>query len=127
MKPAQSAGAEVTGRNVQRKQTHLSLRRRLQQALIPPLMKTPHILHLLAGALVLTGTAAAKDIKLLNVSYDPTLEFYVDLNAAFARHWKEKTGDTVTVQQSHGGSGKQARSVIDGLPADIVTLALAYD
>jgi sulfate/thiosulfate-binding protein len=78
---------------------------------------------LLAGA----GSAVAKDIKLLNVSYDPTRELYTEFNAAFAKHWKEKTGDTVTIQQSHGGSGKQARSVIDGLPADVVTLALAYD
>src|SRR5580765_3110179 len=69
----------------------------------------------------------AKDIKLLNVSYDPTRELYQDVNVAFAKQWKEKTGDTVTVQQSHGGSGKQARSVIDGLEADVVTLALAYD
>ena len=70
---------------------------------------------------------SAKDVKLLNVSYDPTRELYTEYNAAFAKHWKEKTGDTVTVQQSHGGSGKQARSVIDGLQADVVTLALAYD
>src|SRR6266516_2048493 len=69
----------------------------------------------------------ARDIKILNVSYDPTRELYQDFNAAFARYWKEKTGDTVTIQQSHGGSGKQARSVIDGLEADVVTLALAYD
>ena len=72
-------------------------------------------------------TAAAKDIKLLNVSYDPTRELYQEVNAAFAKSWKEKTGDTVTIQQSHGGSGKQARAVIDGLQADVVTLALAYD
>jgi sulfate/thiosulfate-binding protein len=65
--------------------------------------------------------------KLLNVSYDPTREFYVEFNAAFARHWKQKTGETIDVQQSHGGSGKQARAVLDGLPADVVTLALAYD
>jgi sulfate transport system substrate-binding protein len=65
--------------------------------------------------------------KLLNVSYDPTREFYVEFNAAFARHWKQKTGETLEVQQSHGGSGKQARAVLDGLPADVVTLALAYD
>lgn len=71
--------------------------------------------------------AQAKDVTLLNVSYDPTREFYVDFNKAFAAHWKAKTGDTVTVKQSHGGSGKQARSVIDGLEADVVTLALAYD
>jgi sulfate/thiosulfate transport system substrate-binding protein len=73
------------------------------------------------------GLAAAKDITLLNVSYDPTRELYQDYNAAFAKYWKAKTGDTVTVKQSHGGSGKQARSVIDGLDADVVTLALAYD
>ena len=71
--------------------------------------------------------AGAKEITLLNVSYDPTRELYQEYNAAFAKHWKEKTGDDVTVQQSHGGSGKQARSVIDGLPADVVTLALAGD
>ncbi len=77
------------------------------------------------GALALSATA--KDIKLLNVSYDPTRELYVEYNAAFAKHWKSKTGDNVTIQQSHGGSSKQARSVIDGLQADVVTLALAYD
>jgi sulfate/thiosulfate transport system substrate-binding protein len=71
--------------------------------------------------------ALAKDLTLLNVSYDPTRELYSEFNAAFARFWKEKTGDTLTIKQSHGGSGKQARSVIDGLPADVVTLALAYD
>ncbi|HEX5221872.1 MAG TPA: sulfate ABC transporter substrate-binding protein [Verrucomicrobiae bacterium] len=70
---------------------------------------------------------SAKEVKLLNASYDPTRELYSEYNAAFAKHWKEKTGDTVTIQQSHGGSGKQARSVIDGLQADVVTLALAYD
>jgi len=82
-------------------------------------------------ATVLLGAGAlyssAKDIKLLNVSYDPTRELYQEVNASFAKHWKAKTGDTVVVQQSHGGSGKQARSVIDGLEADVVTLALAYD
>lgn len=71
--------------------------------------------------------AQAKDVTLLNVSYDPTRELYQDVNAAFAKLWKEKTGDTVTIKQSHGGSGKQARAVIDGLEADVVTLALAYD
>jgi sulfate/thiosulfate-binding protein len=82
----------------------------------------------LALLLVLSAQAAsAADITLLNVSYDPTRELYQDFNAAFAKQWKAKTGDTVTVRQSHGGSGKQARSVIDGLEADIVTLALAYD
>jgi sulfate transport system substrate-binding protein len=75
----------------------------------------------------LAGLAAAKDVTLLNVSYDPTRELYVEYNKAFSAHWKAKTGDTVTVKQSHGGSGKQARSVIDGLDADVVTLALAYD
>lgn len=82
----------------------------------------------LLGAIVLTASAVqAKDMTLLNVSYDPTRELYVDFNKAFAAHWKAKTGDNVIVKQSHGGSGKQARSVIDGLDADVVTLALAYD
>ena len=81
----------------------------------------------LAATLTIGGLAHAKDITLLNVSYDPTREFYAEYNAAFAKHWKAKSGDTVTVKASHGGSGKQARSVIDGLEADIVTLALAYD
>lgn len=67
------------------------------------------------------------DTTLLNVSYDPTRELYQDVNAAFAKRWKEKTKETVNIKQSHGGSGKQARSVIDGLEADVVTLALAYD
>jgi sulfate/thiosulfate transport system substrate-binding protein len=71
--------------------------------------------------------AAAGEITLLNVSYDPTRELYKEFNAAFARHWKETTGQKVTIQQSHGGSGKQARAVIDGLEADVVTLALAFD
>lgn len=81
-------------------------------------------LALVAGSAVL---ASAKSIELLNVSYDPTREFYVEYNRAFAKHWKAKTGDDVTVKQSHGGSGKQARSVIDGQRADVVTLALAND
>jgi sulfate transport system substrate-binding protein len=72
-------------------------------------------------------SAEATDIKLLNVSYDPTREFYKEYNAAFAKYWKAKTGDDVTVNQSHGGSGKQAQLVIAGLEADVVTLALAYD
>lgn len=71
--------------------------------------------------------ASAKDVKLLNVSYDPTREFYQEYNAAFAKYWKAKTGDDVTIDMSHGGSGKQAQSVINGLEADVVTLALAYD
>jgi sulfate/thiosulfate-binding protein len=74
-----------------------------------------------------TAFAMAKDVTLLNVSYDPTRELYQEYNVAFAKYWKGKTGDTVTVKASHGGSGKQARSVIDGLEADVVTLALAYD
>ena len=80
------------------------------------------------AALALLGlSAAAPAQELLNVSYDPTRELYQDVNAAFAAQWKAKTGKAVTVQQSHGGSGKQARAVIDGLEADVVTLALAYD
>ncbi|HQO16683.1 MAG TPA: sulfate ABC transporter substrate-binding protein [Methylotenera sp.] len=73
------------------------------------------------------SVALAKDVEILNVSYDPTRELYVDFNKAFAAHWKAKTGDNVSVKQSHGGAGKQARAVIDGLQADVVTLALAYD
>jgi sulfate/thiosulfate-binding protein len=75
---------------------------------------------------VCTASSAAS-VQLLNVSYDPTHELYQDFNKAFAAYWKGKTGDSVTVNQSHGGSGKQARAVIDGLEADVVTLALAYD
>lgn len=78
-------------------------------------------------ALLFSATTGAAEISLLNVSYDPTRELYQDFNKAFAQHWKSRTGDTVTVRQSHGGSGKQARSVIDGIDADVVTLALAYD
>jgi sulfate transport system substrate-binding protein len=74
-----------------------------------------------------SSAVSAADITLLNVSYDPTRELYQDFNQAFAKQWKAKTGDNVTIKQSHGGSGKQARSVIDGLQADVVTLALAYD
>lgn len=71
--------------------------------------------------------SVAKSVTLLNVSYDPTRELYNQVNAAFVKEWKAKTGDEVTIEQSHGGSGKQARAVIDGLQADVVTLALAYD
>ena len=78
-------------------------------------------------AAALAGAAHAADVTLLNVSYDPTRELYQDYNAAFAKHWKAETGDNVTIKQSHGGSGKQARAVIDGLEADVVTLALAGD
>ncbi|CRY83436.1 sulfate ABC transporter substrate-binding protein [Yersinia intermedia] len=77
--------------------------------------------------LLLASGAMAKDIQLLNVSYDPTREFYQEYNQAFSKHWQQKTGDKVTVRQSHGGSGKQATSVINGIEADVVTLALAYD
>lgn len=92
-------------------------------------MKTRSLIPFLA---MLAGFAApaqsrAEDVELLNVSYDPTREFYAEFNAAFARHWKETKNQNVTVKQSHGGSGKQARSVIDGLEADVVSLALAYD
>jgi len=88
------------------------------------LLATVGVAALAAGA---SQAATAKDITLLNVSYDPTRELYVDFNKAFAEYWKKKTGDTVTIRQSHGGSGRQARSVIDGLAADVVTLALAGD
>lgn len=80
-----------------------------------------------ALATIFTGRLFAKETKLLNVSYDPTRELYQDVNKAFADFWKNQTGEIVTVEQSHGGSGKQARAVIDGLDADVVTLALAYD
>jgi sulfate/thiosulfate-binding protein len=76
---------------------------------------------------IITTPVRAADVTLLNVSYDPTRELYQNFNKAFAAYWKDKTGDTVTIRQSHGGSGKQARSVIDGIDADVVTLALAYD
>ena len=82
---------------------------------------------LLAFGFVSKGFAQKKSQPLLNVSYDPTRELYKDFNAAFTQHWKAKTGQTLDLKQSHGGSGKQARSVIDGLEADVVTLALAYD
>ena len=78
-------------------------------------------------ALGLSALAAQAQVNLLNVSYDPTRELYVEFNQAFARHWKTKTGQDVTIKQSHGGSGKQARAIIDGLDADVATLALAGD
>ncbi len=77
--------------------------------------------------LFVCSTRAEQPIELLNVSYDPTREFYKDFNAEFAKFWKDSTGQSVTINQSHGGAGKQARAVIDGLEADVVTLALAYD
>jgi len=82
---------------------------------------------LLTSLLGVAQAVEPREITLLNVSYDPTRELYQDFNAAFARYWKEKTGVVVQVRQSHGGSGKQARAVIEGLEADVVTLALAYD
>ena len=85
------------------------------------------VLGVLVCGSLLSPPVLAKEIRLLNASYDPTRELYHEFNAAFGAFWKAKTGDVVTVQQSHGGSGKQARAVIDGLPADVVTLALAYD
>ncbi|TAK94998.1 MAG: sulfate ABC transporter substrate-binding protein [Verrucomicrobia bacterium] len=93
-------------------------------------MKTKFTSKFSAALVTLVGFVAvcsAKEIKLVNVSYDPTRELYNDYNAAFVKYWKAKTGEAVTIQQSHGGSGKQARAVIDGLAADVVTLALAYD
>jgi sulfate/thiosulfate transport system substrate-binding protein len=96
---------------------------------VGPMPFKPLARMLLAATFVLAApwALAQKTITLLNVSYDPTRELYVDVNKAFAEHWKAKTGDTVLIRQSHGGSGRQARSVIDGLDADVVTLALAYD
>ena len=78
-------------------------------------------------AVASAGALAQTTISLLNVSYDPTRELYQEFNAAFAKHWKEKNGQDVSIKQSHGGAAKQARAVIDGLEADVVTLALAYD
>ncbi len=89
------------------------------------LIRKTAILSIAAGLLL--SPPARADVTLLNVSYDPTRELYQEFNAAFARYWKEKSGQGVTINQSHGGSGKQARAVIDGLEADVVTLALAYD
>ena len=82
---------------------------------------------LAAGVLWSAGTIAASEVKLLNVSYDVTREFYQDYNAAFTKYWKENTGDVITVNQSHGGSSKQVRSVLDGLGADVVTMNQALD
>jgi sulfate transport system substrate-binding protein len=96
------------------------------------MIQRQHFLKTLLATALLTvsGLAAAQTpapVSLLNVSYDPTRELYVEFNAAFAKHWKAQTGQEVTIKQSHGGSGKQARSVIDGIDADVVTLALAGD
>jgi sulfate transport system substrate-binding protein len=90
--------------------------------------RKPSLWASVAVAGLLSGSVAhAADVSLLNVSYDPTRELYEEYNKSFAAHWQKKTGDKVTIKQSHGGSGKQARTVIDGLPADVVTLALAGD
>jgi sulfate/thiosulfate-binding protein len=79
------------------------------------------------AAATLSFAAGASNVELLNVSYDPTRELYKDINARFIQQWKQKTGDTLTINQSHGGSGKQARAIIDGLEADVATLGLGYD
>jgi sulfate/thiosulfate transport system substrate-binding protein len=92
-----------------------------------PRLAAVAVLGLVAATLFCTSRVQAAEVTLLNVSYDPTRELYVDYNAAFAKYWKAKTGQDVKINQSHGGSGKQARSVIDGLSADVVTLALAAD
>jgi len=98
------------------------------RTLTKPALTALAVVSALTGALLgpLASPAVAAD-TLLNVSYDPTRELYQDVNAAFSDAWKAKTSQTVTISQSHGGSGKQARAVIDGLEADVVTLALAYD
>lgn len=100
---------------------HMKSFKRLFKAVLAPLVSA-------FGVAVLHGSLAyAADISILNVSYDPTREFYQEYNAVFAKHWKEKTGQSIDIRQSHGGGGKQARAVIDGLDADVVTLALSYD
>lgn len=90
-------------------------------------IKFPALLALTACVALTAGQAMAQPLTLLNVSYDPTRELYVAYNQAFAKHWQAKTGQSVTIKQSHGGSGKQARSIIDGIDADVATLALAGD
>ena len=90
-------------------------------------MKLDAWLRLATMGAALATTTAHADLTILNVSYDPTRELYQDFNAAFAKQWQAKGGEKVTIKQSHGGSGKQARTVIDGLDADVVTLALASD
>jgi sulfate/thiosulfate transport system substrate-binding protein len=103
----------------------------MEKTMFPPKNRTTDFFRqLLACFIILSifpSAMAEKSITLLNVSYDPTRELYQEYNVAFAKYWKEKTGETVVINQSHGGSSKQARSVIDGLQADVVTLALAYD
>lgn len=105
--------------------------RSLKLSALPPLSTARAFWILFAILLLVSSLANAaapqRPATLLNVSYDPTREFYQDFNAAFAEYWKGKTGQSVIIQQSHGGSGKQARAVIDGLEADVVTVGLAYD
>src|SRR5215211_7214226 len=90
-------------------------------------MKLNFSIYFAIIAVSATLSAAPKAVTLLNVSYDPTRELYEAINPAFARYWQSKAGQQVTVKQSHGGSSKQARAVVDGLPADVVTLGMAYD
>src|SRR5687768_1625378 len=92
-------------------------------------MKLRSVITILGIGVIVTSACSrgAKSTTLLNVSYNPTREFYEEFNAAFSKHWKATNGQDVVIKQSHGGSGKQARSVIDGLEADVVTLALAFD
>ena len=93
-------------------------------------MRIAAICLALAAALALPGCSGGKpanEVELLNVSYDPTRELYRDVNAAFARQWQQRTGQTIRFNMSHGGSGKQSRAILDGLDADVATLALAYD
>src|ERR1700743_3497950 len=90
-------------------------------------MKMVRRILFIVAMLLWAGSAFAADVTLLNVSYDPTRELYVDFNKAFAAAYQKETGKSVEIKQSHGGSGSQARGVIDGLQADVVTLALAYD
>jgi sulfate transport system substrate-binding protein len=114
-------------RNTERRQPNDAAERKARWHAPTPEASMNRLITGLALSALLTGAAHAADLTLLNVSYDPTRELYVDINKAFAAKYKEESGKTLEVKQSHGGSGKQARSVIDGLQADVVTLALAYD
>lgn len=106
-----------------------TIRKTMNQNIFPHPTRKQFFTGLLALVLAapLASAQSARPVEILNVSYDPTREFYTEFNAAFAKYWKEKTGVTVAIRQSHGGSGRQARAVIDGLQADVVTLALAFD
>ena len=92
-----------------------------------PARRQALVVALAIGLSSLAGLASAAELKLKNVSYDPTRELYAEFNPAFSKYWQKKTGNTVTVEQSHGGSGKQARALLDGLDGDVATLALGYD